>query len=94
MFSYIVPHIFVAYAFLIAVTGWHVFAVIILMCLVFALHYYKLPKSSILTSDEVLQPHKVSIIAHRGAGHDCPENTLAAVREVCVIFVEMKVVVP
>ena len=82
MFSYIFPHIFLAYAVIFAITGCHYLAVLIIGCFVAVLYCCKLPKSSVVDADEILRPHKVSTIAHRGAGHDAPENTLAAMREV------------
>ncbi len=43
---------------------------------------FRLPKSAQAEADVILQPHKVSIIGHKGGGFDAPENTLAAIRKV------------
>ena len=82
MFSFLIIHIFYVYALIFSVTGCHYLAFFTTGCLIGALYCFQLPKSSVIDSDEILQPTKVSIIAHRGAGHDAPENTLSAIKEV------------
>ena len=57
-------------------------AIFLTACLCVVLQIYKLPKCRQDASDYVLEPQKVSIIAHRGGAYDAPENTLAAIKEV------------
>ena len=41
------------------------------------------PESTSNAIEEILPANQITVIAHRGCGHDAPENTLAAFREVC-----------
>lgn len=48
---------------------------------------FRYPQVPADRAKQVLRPARlssggVSVVAHRGAGHDAPENTLAAIREV------------
>lgn len=48
---------------------------------------FRFPQLATSRARQVLHPvtGKVSAIAHRGGGHDAPENTIAAIREVSVV---------
>ncbi len=82
----ILSHVFLIYSFSFAITGIHMLAVALSVGFFVILVVAKVPKASQSDAEEVLQAHKTCIIAHRGAGHDAPENTLAAIREVRVCY--------
>ncbi|XP_006811826.1 glycerophosphodiester phosphodiesterase 1-like [Saccoglossus kowalevskii] len=52
--------------------------VFVAILVVVGLRIPQLPRSA---TDPVLEPNRVLVIAHRGGGHDAPENTIAAIRE-------------
>lgn len=44
--------------------------------------FFKIQSPNQANANAILQPHKISVIAHRGAGDDAPENTVNAIRKV------------
>ena len=67
---------------LLAITGSTVLTLFLVLALLALIEYYKIPKVPEDVSISVLHSAIPSIIAHRGAGLDAPENTLAAFRQV------------
>ena len=76
------PHIFLLYCVISGLVGVSLVSAIVTITLVFLLEKFKLPMSGKGAAKRVLESDKSSIIAHRGAGHDAPENTIAAFKKV------------
>ena len=79
MIRYLLFPVFILYAVLSGIT---VFPSVVTIVIVGLLVYFKNPVPNQDDANDILQPFKVSVIAHRGAAIDAPENTIAAIREV------------
>ena len=78
----LLPQFAFVYILVVSVTVSHIMAAILTSLLFVLLMVFRIPPVDKRIAGEVLQSHKVSIIAHRGGGSDAPENTLAAIRTV------------
>ena len=82
MFKHLLFHVFLVYAVLTGILGCSCLSILVTGILVALIIYFKNPSPNINDAKHVLQPSKVSVIAHRGGASDAPENTIAAIREV------------
>ncbi|XP_006811825.1 glycerophosphodiester phosphodiesterase 1-like [Saccoglossus kowalevskii] len=76
--SYITSQLFMPWSHSLRYFFTAVAAVVLVVVVVVSLRIPQLPRSA---TDPVLEPNRVLVIAHRGGGHDAPENTIAAIRE-------------
>ena len=75
----IIPHFFLVFAALATILG-HYLSFFVTILIGVLLIVYRIPKPDKNNVESILQPHKRSILAHKGGATDAPENTLAAIR--------------
>ena len=79
---WVLPHFIFIYCFVLFFTTSHVLSAVVVGLLLALLVYFRIPAVDRDVANKMLQAEKVSIIAHRGAAKDAPENTIGAIRKV------------
>ena len=82
MGSYMIPELVAAYAILITISGCGYIAFILVGACWIALQYFRIKPASAEAVSLIYDHNRPMVIAHRGAGFDAPENTIAAIRQV------------
>ena len=78
----LLPHVFLTYCVISGLVGVSVLSLAITIILVVVLENFRLAPPPPGGVKRVLNPENTLIIAHRGAAHDAPENTLVAFKKV------------
>ena len=82
MGSYMIPELVAAYAILITISGCGYIAFILAGACGIALQIFRIKPASAEAVSLIYDRSRPIVIAHRGAGFDAPENTIAAIRQV------------